>query len=109
MDEISVFARPFAQAIAGNATSMKFNSASLQFTLEFHVDSSIKAPTEIVVPALRYPNGFNVEVSSGLRWQTMQDRKNVIAVFADVTDFGPLTRLGSISITAKSAASSIVV
>merc|ERR1712151_862990 len=60
LDEISVFARPYAQAIAGTQASMKFDSATLRFSLEFVVDTSIKAPTEIVVPELRYPNGFNL-------------------------------------------------
>jgi len=106
MDEISVFARPYAQAIAGTNASMKFDSTTLRFTLEFLVDTSIKAPTEIVVPAIRYPNGFDVELSPGLSMKMLPSRKNVMAVFVSTTE-SPKT--GKVSITQKPAVTSVVV
>jgi len=106
MDEISVFSRPYAQAIAGTQASMKFDSTSLHFSLEFVVDASIKAPTEIVAPALRYPHGFNVELSHGLSWKMLPTRANVIAVSVNTDE---IPKMGKVSITPKPEVSNVVV
>merc|ERR1712232_1159431 len=46
-DAMKVFARPFAQAIAGTPLSMSFDSTRNNFTLKYEVDPAVKAPTEI--------------------------------------------------------------
>lgn len=44
---------------------MAFDLATRTFTLEYKVDRSVNAPTEIFVPDFQYPNGYVVEVSGG--------------------------------------------
>eukprot|EP00929_Paragymnodinium_shiwhaense_P057867 TRINITY_DN28981_c0_g1_i1.p1 TRINITY_DN28981_c0_g1~~TRINITY_DN28981_c0_g1_i1.p1 ORF type:complete len:546 (-),score=87.58 TRINITY_DN28981_c0_g1_i1:284-1921(-) len=98
-DALAVFARPYAQAIAGVPTRMKNGRTVVdgqlqgtQFVLEFDVpavneDSRDHAkvmddvPTEVVVPPLWFPQGYTVAVSAGLRWEMAAARKNVVAVW----------------------------
>jgi hypothetical protein len=74
----TVWARPHARALAGKPISTHFNSDLHYFDpnkgvpdplREFEVRYASKetdAPTEIVVPALQYPDGFYVFVSDGI-------------------------------------------
>jgi len=57
--------RPYAKAIAGTPTEMHFEIVAGIFTFKFRHDSSIDAPTEIYVPRLQYPTGFEVKMSDG--------------------------------------------
>lgn len=96
-------ARPFAQATAGTPLVMTFDSPTNSFTFIYEADPAIEAPTEIAVPAIRYPDGFDVQISDGSAWEMAEGRVNVISVYPT----GPkLTykRNVNIYITPKSAA-----
>ncbi len=55
------FARPYAYATAGEIRAMRFVAARREFTLRWHPDRTIDAPTVVYVPRLHYPEGFAVE------------------------------------------------
>lgn len=57
--------RPYAKAIAGKPKEMHFTIESGIFYFEFEHDDRINEPTEIYVPTLQYPNGFDVRISDG--------------------------------------------
>ncbi len=57
--------RPYARRTAGEPIRMRFDLATKIFELTFKADPSIDAPTEIFVPALQYPAGYEVETSAG--------------------------------------------
>jgi hypothetical protein len=57
--------RPYARAVAGVPLRMRFSLATRVFELEFQSDPQVSAPTEIFVPDLQYPYGFEVELSDG--------------------------------------------
>ena len=65
---VRAFSRVFARAISGTPTSMSFDADNRLFRLEWNIDQSIEQPTEIFVPRLHYPTGFNVHVADGLLW-----------------------------------------
>lgn len=70
MQKVNDYVRTYAQAISGIPLSMRFDSATSNFHLKFQADPSILEPTEIFVPAIKYPNGYFVEVSEGLTWSS---------------------------------------
>jgi hypothetical protein len=57
--------RPYALATAGTPRSMRFDLAARVFELAFRADPALRAPTEIFVPRLQYPEGYTVTLSSG--------------------------------------------
>jgi hypothetical protein len=57
--------RPYAMATAGQPVSMGFEVRNKSFQLEFRHDSGVEGPTEIFVPNLHYPKGYEVEVTDG--------------------------------------------
>uniref|UniRef100_A0A1D1Z0G4 Endoglycoceramidase n=1 Tax=Anthurium amnicola TaxID=1678845 RepID=A0A1D1Z0G4_9ARAE len=61
-DVATVFSRTFAEAISGNAISMKFDKKG--FNLIYKINPSIKKPTVIKIQEkYHYPNGFIVNIS----------------------------------------------
>ena len=52
MDKVTPHVRPYARAVAGIPTLMRFNDTSGHFRLEYNITSSIAEPTEIVLPEL---------------------------------------------------------
>ncbi|MDX9898791.1 MAG: cellulase family glycosylhydrolase [Spirochaetia bacterium] len=90
------FVRPYARAIAGQPSLMRFNRRSGRFVLEFEPRPTIDEPatwdealndansahmTEIYVPELQYPGGFGVRVSGGSH--TMVDRPGYTLVLVE--------------------------
>ena len=57
--------RPYAKAIAGTPNEMYFDVESGVFVFNFTHDNSVTEPTEIFLPTLQYPDGFDVQVSDG--------------------------------------------
>ena len=53
--------RPFARAVAGDAIRTAFDADARVFTLDFAPTSS--GVTEVSLPALAYPKGFDVSLS----------------------------------------------
>jgi len=58
--------RPYPLATAGRPVSMKFDVRSRTFTYRYVADPKVKADTEIFVPKLQYPHGFQVAVQGGV-------------------------------------------
>ncbi|MDB5430440.1 MAG: endoglucanase [Caulobacter sp.] len=57
------FSRPYAQAVQGRITAMRFDAEAQVFRLEFNADPSIDAPTEIFLAPVQFPNGVVVETA----------------------------------------------
>eukprot|EP01065_Artemidia_motanka_P047746 TRINITY_DN7550_c0_g1_i1.p2 TRINITY_DN7550_c0_g1~~TRINITY_DN7550_c0_g1_i1.p2 ORF type:complete len:502 (+),score=221.05 TRINITY_DN7550_c0_g1_i1:72-1577(+) len=65
-DTVFTFVRSYASAVAGVPESMSFDSKTAAFSLRYTPDAAVKAPTEIMLPPLRYPSGYTVTLSEGL-------------------------------------------
>ena len=82
------FVRPFVRACQGVLKEMRFDRESGEFTFTFDADTSIDAPTEVYVPKVQYPNGFDfdapgctVEQSpSGLMIRALHSRAYTVTV-----------------------------
>lgn len=61
----SQIVRPYPQATAGAPGLLAYSPQTGSFTFEFSPDGSIDAPTEIVVPARAYPNGYAAVAANG--------------------------------------------
>ncbi|MBC8074489.1 MAG: hypothetical protein H7Y32_00310, partial [Chloroflexales bacterium] len=59
------FCRPYARRTAGTPTTMRFDRASRTFELGYTGDPAITAPSEIYVPRIQYPNGYQATLTSG--------------------------------------------
>ncbi len=57
--------RPYARKLAGEPLEMGFELKRKTFHLSFRHDPAVRVPTEIYVPNLQYPGGYQVEVSDG--------------------------------------------
>lgn len=57
---IKGWCRPYARFIQGIPLKMNFNLKSGLFIFTFKVDPSINKPTEIFLPNIQYPNGFQL-------------------------------------------------
>ena len=62
--------RPYARAIAGIPQLMYYDRLNTTFTLEYECNRMIEAPTEVYIPPLHFPHGFNVTLSptEGFSW-----------------------------------------
>ncbi|MDP9379952.1 MAG: cellulase family glycosylhydrolase [Chloroflexota bacterium] len=56
--------RPYALKTAGEPLRMTFDLETRTFTYEFRPDPNVTEPTEVFVPELQYPGGYDVEVTS---------------------------------------------
>ena len=59
------FCRPYCIACAGTPFLMQFIPSTGEFTFEYTADPTIKGGTELYIPTIQYPNGFNLELSDG--------------------------------------------
>ncbi len=57
--------RPYPRAIAGELVRISFDWKRQAFEMEFQHDNQVAAPTEVFVPNLQYPHGYQVSVSDG--------------------------------------------
>ncbi|KAJ5981076.1 hypothetical protein N7481_008374 [Penicillium waksmanii] len=57
------YGRAYPAAVAGDPTSFSFSESSGTFNLQFTSDTSIDAPTEIILPPSTFPSGYEVHVS----------------------------------------------
>ncbi len=67
------FVRPFVRACQGVLKEMRFDRESGEFSFMFDADASIDAPTEVYVPEVQYPNGFDYR-RAGLRGRAVAVR-----------------------------------
>jgi len=83
---VRALSRTYARAIAGHGIDTYFNSSTAVFYLEFSLDPSIKAPTEIYLnEAFHYPKGYQVTFDpTGIAtWKSPS--KNIIEVTSTTT------------------------
>ncbi len=69
---IQGFCRPYARYISGTPLKMEFRRKKGIFRLEFEANEEIAAPTEIYIPPLQYPKGYEV-ICEGAEWYTSMD------------------------------------
>lgn len=58
---LDTLVRPYPARVAGTPISYGFDESTRTFTLDYEPDHGVAAPTEIVVPARVYPDGFEVD------------------------------------------------
>jgi len=61
------FCRPYARRTAGTPLVMRFRPRSGRFRFEYAPDPAIREPTEIFVPRVQYPRGYEVRCA-GASW-----------------------------------------
>ena len=57
------FSRPYARSAQGVITAMAFEADARRFTVTVEADPAVGAPTEIFVPAWRFPEGVDAALS----------------------------------------------
>jgi hypothetical protein len=57
--------RPYPRSIAGEPLHMAFDWRKRRFTFAFRHNADVSMPTEIFVPHLHYPHGYEVDISDG--------------------------------------------
>jgi len=65
---VRAFSRVYARAVSGIPLRMDFDPQLRQFRLEWRLSVTIGQPTEVFVPQIQYPDGFDVFVTDGLWW-----------------------------------------
>ena len=58
---IQGFVRPFPHAIQGKPLKIRFNQKTGRFLFRYLASPSIQHPTEIYVPNIQYPKGYEIE------------------------------------------------
>lgn len=66
------FCRPYARRIAGTPLQVQFKRKKGIFKLEYEPDRTISAPTEVYVPPIQFPNGYEVSCT-GAKWEKSPD------------------------------------
>jgi endoglycosylceramidase len=78
---IKRLSRVYARAIAGKPISMQFLADQRLFSLSYYININIKQPTEIVIPAIQYPqSNYNITVNNALKWKIDSINPNIILV-----------------------------
>lgn len=57
--------RPYPRATAGEPLRMRFDQRRRVFEYTFRHDPAVTVPTELFMPNIQYPNGYQVTVSDG--------------------------------------------
>lgn len=86
---IEGFCRPYARRIAGTPIRMNFNRKKGIFNLEFIPDANITAPTEIYIPPIQYPNGYEIRCV-GAVWDELE-KESLILLEKPTSDLVKLT------------------
>ena len=79
---------PYARRIAGDALAWSFDPAASVFDVSYADRAGTTGPTEVFIPARKYPNGWHVEVTPDAAgtWGTAWDAtKNVVSVTVPAT------------------------
>ncbi|KAH7245032.1 putative cellulase [Fusarium tricinctum] len=89
------YSRAYPAAVAGTPTSFGFDDSSGVFKLSFRSDPSIGAPTEVILPASTFPNGYDVRVVPAGSLLQYKSDKRTLALFTS----GSLKNATDISVT----------
>jgi Glycoside hydrolase family 5 C-terminal domain/Cellulase (glycosyl hydrolase family 5) len=65
---IKGFCRPRAVAVQGSVGEQRFDMASGIFSFSFEADPAIGAPTEVYLPDIQYPHGYQITLD-GATWE----------------------------------------
>ena len=67
--KLDVLVRPYPRAVAGTPISYAFHAGADDrlFELVYEVDLSVRAPTEVFIPARHYPDGYVATVTGPAR------------------------------------------
>ena len=85
-DKVKTLSRTYARAIAGTPVHTAFTETSGHFELDYEVNTSILAPTEIYLnEAWYYPDGYSAYLVIPVDGVTIQRQHNLILVNADPT------------------------
>jgi hypothetical protein len=85
-DQVRLYARPYAVAVAGTMVSFAFNASTAVATLVFKPDLAITAPTELFVPReWYYADGVDVLVQPAGEWKLDGTLLTVVAAAAETT------------------------
>ncbi|WP_203336020.1 cellulase family glycosylhydrolase [Nocardioides limicola] len=82
-DKLRVLVRTYPQRTAGIPLSTRFNPDNGDFHFRYRPKRSIKAPTQIFVSPLHYPNGWRARVDNG---RIVKQTKRRLVVRATGTD-----------------------
>ena len=74
------FVRPYALATQGTPRKMKFDRVTGLFDYTFEADPAASSATEIFVPRLQYPRGFEIEVIGGIAELDLENQRAVIKI-----------------------------
>lgn len=55
--------RVYPYAVAGKISSFSYNPQTKVFEMTYMSNADINAPSEIIVPAMCYPSGYNIEIT----------------------------------------------
>ena len=85
---VNIFSRVYPVATNGIPLKLFFNTTTKDFLYTFKLNKTAiyqaaLVPTEIFVPAHVYPSGFNVNVSSHLKWSYEKEENRVFILLAD--------------------------
>ena len=80
------FCRPYVRAAQGTILHQSFDRRSGVFEATLEIDASVAAPTELFVPKLHYPGGFDCHVAGGA---TVSQSGQCVMISASAS--GPLT------------------
>ncbi|MDZ7725036.1 MAG: cellulase family glycosylhydrolase [candidate division KSB1 bacterium] len=80
---VQAFARVYPYRLAGKLLEYSFDIHSRRFELSFEHDDRIAAPSEIVIPPVVYPEGFDIQVSDGY---FMHDKQNDCIFYSHTAD-----------------------
>jgi endoglycosylceramidase len=88
--------RAYPKAVQGRIENTSFDRESKVFTLRFKPLPSISQPTEIFIPELHYPSGYDLNVEGSSDYRTEYDAgRQLLKLYANTND--PMT----VTITAK--------
>jgi Cellulase (glycosyl hydrolase family 5)/Glycoside hydrolase family 5 C-terminal domain len=74
------FCRPFVRAAQGRLVRQSFDRESGVFEARIAVRATATGPTEIYVPSVQYPNGYDFAVSGG---QVVRNDAQIVSIVAD--------------------------
>ncbi len=63
---VHAIVRPYPARTTGEPLRLRFDPVDKTFEYEYRPDPGIAAPTEIFVPALQYPQGYEVAIDGGV-------------------------------------------
>ena len=74
--------RPFARYIQGTPTKMSFSRKKGIFVLQYRADPAVSLPTEIFLPRLQFPKGYNLSTKGADLEASKDEEDNLLRLYA---------------------------